>query len=468
MSPPATPMGPSPLRPGVLIASAAVLAGALLLAFPDLAGGGVLGRAAGVAVIAVGLWATAAVPPYYTSLLFMLIAVGLAVAPARVVFSGFHSTAVWLVFGSIVLGLAVRESGLADRLVQAMLRRFPLSYRGLIFALAFTGMALGFVIPSAAGRVLILMPVVLALAERLGFNADSNGRAGMVLAAGLGTFVPSFGILPANVPNMGLIGAAESIYGVGFSYGEYLLLNFPVLGVLSVLAIPALICRIFPDTPGERPAVGTSGAWTGGERKLMLVLILGLGLWVTDFLHGVSPAWVAMAAAMVIMLPRVGVLPPTVVANKLEYGPWIFIAGVIGLGAVVNESGLGAALAGQLFQIVPLTPGDDFFNFLALWGVGAVASLVTTLPAAPSILTPLAEGMAQASGWPLKSILMTQVPVFVVAALPYQAPPVMVALAMGGVSPTRALRIMLPFFVFGVVILLPLQYLWGQLLGVYP
>ena len=38
---------------------------------------------------------------------------------------------------------------------------------------------MSFLIPSSTGRVLVLMPIVLALAERLGFDAESNGRAGM-------------------------------------------------------------------------------------------------------------------------------------------------------------------------------------------------------------------------------------------------------------------------------------------------
>lgn len=454
---------------GQAIALLAVVAGAVLIAAPEIMGGSeAFGRATGAVVIAVGLWATAAVPPYYTSLIFMLLAVGLAVAPAQVVFSGFHSTAVWLVFGGIVLGLAVRTTGLGDRLVQGMLQRFPLSYRGLIYALAITGVALGFVIPSAAGRVLILMPVVLALADRLGFAPGRKGHTGMVLTAGLCTTIPSFGILPANVPNMGMIGAAESIYKVTFTYGEYLLLNFTVMGVLAALAIPTIICWLYPDRPSEREDSATVGAWTGGERKLLAVLALSLALWATDFLHGVSPAWVAMAAAVLIMLPRWGVLPPTVIAGKLEYGPWIFVAGIIGLGAVVNEVGLGGAIARQVFAVVPLAPGADVTNFFAMWGVGAAASLVTTLPAAPAIMTPLAEGMAQASGWPLESVLMVQVPVWLVFGLPYQAPPVIVALGLGGVSPVKALRVMLVYLVFGIVVMLPLQYLWGNLLGVYP
>lgn len=462
------------LAPSNLIAGVAVLLGMVLLVFPGLIGGSPeLGRAAGAVIAAVGLWATGAVPPYFASLIFMGVAVALSIAPPAVVFSGFHSSAVWLVFGGIVLGLAVRTIGLGDRLVQTILQRFPVSYRGLLYALSLTGLALSFVIPSAAGRVLILMPIVLAVADRLGFVPDSsgkvsNGRTGLVMAAGLGTMIPAFGILPANVPNVALSGAAESIYGVTFTYGEYLLLNFPVMGGLSAVAIPELVHRIFPDTPRERGDAAAVGPWTAGERKLLVVLAVSLALWATDFWHGVSPAWVAMGAAIVIMLPRVGVLPPTVIANKLDYGPWIFVAGIIGLGAVVNETGLGAALAKQIFAVVSLGELDGFAQFAAMWGVGAAVSVLTTLPAAPGILTPLADGMATASGWPLKSVLMAQVPVWVVFALPYQAPPVVVAMTMGGIGAGRALRVMLPWFVFAAIVLLPLQYLWGRVLGVYP
>lgn len=467
------------LTPSTLIAGAAVLLGLVLLVFPGIVGGPpepgsiAMGRAAGAVIAAVGLWSTGAVPPYFASLIFMGLAVALSIAPPAVVFSGFHSSAVWLVFGGIVLGLAVRSSGLGDRLVQTILRRFPVSYRGLLYALALTGLALSFVIPSAAGRVLILMPIVLAVGDRLGFDATSNGRAGLVMAAGLGTMIPAFGILPANVPNVALSGAAESIYGVTFTYGEYLLLNFPVIGGLSAVAVPELVYRIFPATPRERGDAEPVGVWTPDERKLLAVLAVSLALWATDFWHGVSPAWVAMAAAIVIMLPRVGVLPATVIANKLDYGPWIFVAGIIGLGAVVNETGLGAALAREIFSVVPLEGLQDgalggFASFAAMWGVGAGVSVLTTLPAAPGILTPLAQGMADASGWPLKSVLMTQVPVWVVFALPYQAPPVVVAMTMGGIGAGRALRVMLPWFVFSALVILPLQYLWGRLLGVFP
>jgi len=67
-------------------------------------------RALGLVFIAVAFWATEVLPPHVTSFLFFLLAVVLHVAEPVVVFSGFHAGAVWLIFGGIVLGVAVQRT----------------------------------------------------------------------------------------------------------------------------------------------------------------------------------------------------------------------------------------------------------------------------------------------------------------------------------------------------------------------
>ena len=98
----AHPAGPSRIAK----TAAAVLlgAGAILLAGPPL--GGVEPKAVqalGLVLIAVGCWATEALPPHVTSFLFFALALLLQVAPPNVVFAGFHAGAIWLIFGWVVL-----------------------------------------------------------------------------------------------------------------------------------------------------------------------------------------------------------------------------------------------------------------------------------------------------------------------------------------------------------------------------
>ena len=72
------------------------------------------------------------------------------------------------------------------------------------------------------------------------------------------------------------------------------------------------------------------------------------------------------------------------------------------------------------------------------------------------------------SSWPLKSVLLAQVPTWMIYALPHQAPPVAITMALGGVPMLAGVRLLVPLFVIGLIVLLPLQYFWGHALGVYP
>ena len=66
---------------------------------------------ASVVILSIGFWATGALPEYLTAILFFLLAIVLKLAPENLVFSGFHSKAIWLVFGGLVLGIAVKIQG---------------------------------------------------------------------------------------------------------------------------------------------------------------------------------------------------------------------------------------------------------------------------------------------------------------------------------------------------------------------
>ncbi len=198
-------------------------------------------RAAALTIPAIALWATGVLPAHLTGVAFLLFAMLLAVAPAAVVFSGFHSIAVWLVFSGLVLGVAIRTTGLGAWISEYLLGVFGASYRSLVGGIMIVGVAFSLVLPSSIGRIIILLPIITALCDRLGFAPGSRGRTGLVMAVGLGTLIPAFAVLPANVPNIVLAGSAETLYGISMSYGGYLLAHMPVTGIFRGLAVYGLI-----------------------------------------------------------------------------------------------------------------------------------------------------------------------------------------------------------------------------------
>ena len=95
-------------------------------------------------------------------------------------------------------------------------------------------------------------------------------------------------------------------------------------------------------------------------------------------------------------------------------------------------------------------------------------SALTTVTGAPAVLTPLAREFATASGLPLLTVLMLQVVAFSTVLLPFEAPPIMIALQLGGVSVRAGAKLCLEVAAVTIVALLPLDYLWWRLLGYLP
>lgn len=422
-------------------------------------------RGAALVVFAIGLYATGVVPEYLTALAFFLIAMLFAVAPAGVVFAGFQSTALWLVFGGLVIGVAVKKTGLGERLAHRIAGWFGQSYAGLIAGTVMVGVALSFVMPSTMGRVVLLVPIVAVLADRLGFARGSRGRSGLVLATALGTWMPSTGILPSNVPNMVLAGTAETLYGISLTYGSYMLLHFPVLGALKAVAIFLVLLILFRDTPRPVESEAPPGPMSAAERLLAVVLLACLTLWASDFLHGISPAWISLGAAVFLLLPRFGLITMGEFNEKTNFASVIYVAGVLSLGVVVAETGLGTELGHLVLAVLPLAPGAEAQSYFSLVGLSTVVGMAATMPGVPAVLSPLAQDMAAASNLPLLTVLMTQVIGYSTIILPYQVPPVIVAVQIGGIGGGAAARATLALAVLTFLLLVPLNYVWWRIMG---
>jgi di/tricarboxylate transporter len=450
---------------------------ALWLALGPLAAANPLtARSAAVVLITLALWSTGALPPFLTSLIFFGLVLIFGLARPDLVFSGFCSAAVWLIVSGFIIGAAITTSGLGQRMASVLAPLLAASYPRMIAGLTLASAALGFVMPSSVGRAVVLVPVGMALADRMGFGKGSNGRIGIAATLAMACNMPSFAILPANIPNMILAGAGETLHGASFGYTEYLLLHFPILGILKSVLMVGLVLMMFPARihPQEAiagkstptPAAGEDKpADAGAQRRVALILLATLALWMTDKLHGINPAWIGIATAVILLMPRIGVIAPKSFNTSVDFGMLLFVAAALGLGALVNASGLGQVVGHVLEKVLPLSPGRDALNFLSLSAMSTLTGIVTTIPGVPTVLTPMAPDLATASGFSLPAVLMTQVIGFSTVLFPYQVGPLIVAMQLSGEKLGHLLKITLPLALITFVVLVPLDYLWWRLLG---
>ncbi|EFV1354270.1 citrate transporter [Salmonella enterica] len=418
-----------------------------------------------VVSITILLWATSLLPEFITALLFFTVAMAAKIAPPETIFGGFASSAFWLVFSGFVLGIAIRKTGLADRAARALSAKLTDSWPLMVSSVVLLSYALAFVMPSNMGRIALLMPIVAAMAKRAGIADGTRAWYGLALAVGFGTFQLSATILPANVPNLVMSGAAEGSYGIHLNYVPYLLLHTPVLGWLKGIVLIALICWLFPGAPHAPYEAEPPAPISRNEKRLAWMLAVVLTMWVTESWHGIGPAWTGLAAAVVTMLPRVGFISGDEFASGINIRACIYVAGILGLALTVTQTGIGNAVGETLLRVMPLDTQKPFTSFLALTGITTALNFIMTANGVPALYTTLAESFADATGFPLLSVIMIQVLGYSTPLLPYQASPIVVAMALGKVPARAGMLLCLALAAVTYLVLLPLDYAWFRVLG---
>jgi di/tricarboxylate transporter len=425
---------------------------------------------AAVVLITLGCWSTSVIPPFLAGLIFFALSTIFHLVEPTILFSGFASTAVWLIIAGFVIGAAISSSGLDKRLASIIAPHLTLSYFRLIFGLVLTAMLLGFIMPSSVGRAIVLIPVGMALADRVGFMQGSNGRRGIAVALAVACNMPSFAVLPANIPNMILAGASETLFNIHFSYLEYLLLHFPILGVLKSILLVGLVLFIFPDkivaSANNKDAQSDSAATLDNkqQRKVALLLVITLLFWVTDSIHGINSAWIGLTTAIILLLPKWGVVEPKAFNNSVDFGTVIFVSAALGLGALVNASGVGEYMGQQFSHLLPSSSDNTFLNFMSLSLISTFTGLVTTIPGVPTVLSPMAADFAQLTGFSVPAVLMTQVIGFSTVIFPYQVAPLILAMQLSKETLGSLLKVTLPLAIITILFLMPLDYLWWVVL----
>ena len=424
-----------------------------------------LWQPAAIAIATTLLWATGALPEDQTALIFFSAASLSGTGSPDVVFSGFTTGALWLVFGGLVIGAAVRRTGLDRAIAVPVIARVKGTYTQAVIAITMLSLILSFLVPSSMTRVILMTPVVLAICDALGMPAG-RGRHGLVVTAVLMNYYFGTGILPANVPNMALVGSLEKNLHVHLQYASYFLTYFPALSLLKA-AIAVVLVSFAYRTPIVPIPRDTAKAVVDppGRNFVALVLAVALALWITDFAHGISPAWIALTVAIIFMFPGIDIVPVSQFSALVNMRPLFFVAGILGLGNFIAVSGLGSAAAVHLASLVGLSADGSLREAALLTGIASAMGLLATHGGMAALLPSLAQDLARLSGLPIDIVVGTIVMGYSMLLLPYQVPPTVVGFQMANVPHRAAAVSVLWIGLVTSLVAVPSQFLWWRLIG---
>ena len=450
------------LSHGVVWAFVAVLVAVMASSGP----GDVLLRVAAISGLSIALFATRLLPEIVTALGTFLAFIAIAAAPTEQIFSGFSTSGFWLLFAGLVIGTAITSTGLGMQVALRIFQRTGDSYVKASILLALSGLGLGLLVPSTIPRVIVLMPIALSLAQTMGYSIGSRGHVGLTVTAATATLLPTYAFLTANLPTIIQFGAIETLYCIRPSYAQYFIEQVPI-NLVRFAALLVLMVPFAPKRAESASSLEVPKPFTPMQQRLLLLMGVAILFWATDTWHGISPAWVALTLAAVLLVPAFGMLDGTAMKSKIDMSPAFFLAAVFAISAVAQSTGLGTVVAERLIPLLGLTEGGDFRNLYSVTGLSMVLSHFTTAPAAPAVLAPLAGAFAAETGWPIETVAMVQVIGIATPILPYQAPPLIVAMALAQIPVGALLRVCAALAVVVAVVGLPITYLWWSWLGMF-
>lgn len=327
-------------------------------------------RAVALLIWAMVSWAANLMDDYMVAMAMGVGLIAFRIVPFQIAFACFSTPGWWMTVGAFALGVSVLESGLLRRAALLSLRALPPTFAGQTAGLILAGIPIGPALPTVTGKATMAAPFVLGIADAMGLEDRSDHSTGLYMAmfAGFALMGPVF--MTGTVTNLVLLAVLPEELRTSITWGSWFLTYLPTIALvlvtfwLGILLVcrpkkVAVLSREYLDR--EIKALGPLGR---SEKITLGTLGATLLLWVTQPLHGIDAAAVALAG--VVFLSASGVLTRDSFQKKISWTGLIYAGFTLNLSEVLPYLGVDSWL-GTLLQPVfaPISRQPVLF-FLAL------------------------------------------------------------------------------------------------------
>jgi len=303
-----------------------------------------------------------------------------------VAFSGFASSSWLLALGALALAAAMARTGLLFRTALLLLRLFPATATGQLFALLFGGVLITPVVPLSVARVAAIMPVASEIGQSLGYAPRSNGSARLAFAGLIGYWYFSSIFLTGLATNFFVVQLLSPVDRARFSWLGWLAAAAPV-GILCFAGAAAALLLLFrPERAAVRIQDATRrqqrilGPLSRGERIAILAAGLLLAGLIAQPVLNVEPAWLALLALVVV---TAGALDRERFRAGIDWGFLMLFGALLGSGNVMQTTHVDKWVAAGLVERTSAL-GDPGLVLIAI--AAATILLRFVLPSRPTML----------------------------------------------------------------------------------
>lgn len=407
-------------------------------------------------VFAIAMFVWEKIPLAVTSMVVCVALVLTGVLDLKQAFAGFIDTNVILFVAMFIVGGALFETGMANK-VGGVITHFAKTDKQLIFTImVVVGVMSGFL--SNTGTAAVLIPVVIGVAAKSGFTR-SRLLMPLVFAAALGGNLSLIGA-PGNL----IAQSALQNIGSGFGFFEYAKVGLPML-VCGIIYFLTIGYKFLPNNPNssEVGSIGEQRDYSHVPRwkqilSLVVLIATILGM-IFEKQTGISLAVAGCIGALVLVIT--GVLSEKQAYKAIDSQTIFIFGGTLALAKALEMTGAGKLVADQVIGML----GNNSSPFMLLVVVFALSVVMTNFmsnTATVALLVPVSLSIAAGMGADPRAVLMaTVIGSSCAYATPIGMPANMMVLSAGGYKFVDYAKSGIPLIIVSTIvslILLPILF----------
>lgn len=303
-------------------------------------------------------------------------------------FGGFVDTSVVLFGGMFIIGAAMFQTGLAQKIGLTCVKMAGGSQAKLLIAImTVTGVMSAFL--SNTGTVAVLLPVCLGIADSQKWN---RARLLMPLAimASSGGMITMVG----TPPNLTAFSTLQNA-GIEFGFFDYAWFGIPV-AIISIIYMMFIGNRLIPDRHSSvEVADEEEGKVYDTKKQVIAGIILVVAIVLMTIVSTAQLAAVAVVGAIVCVVT--GCLNEKEAYQGIDWQTIFLFAGALSLAKAMQNTGAGAILADAVVGMLGDSP-SPYILMTALFLITGILTQFMSNTAAAALLCPIGLSIADALG----------------------------------------------------------------------
>ena len=402
-------------------------------------------------------WSNETIPIGVTSLLPIILFPAFDIATVNQVVPNYSKSIIFLFLGGFMLAIAVEKTGLHKVIATKMLRIFPNTPRGMIFALSITSGLLSSCLSNTT-TTLLLIPLALFL------TSDVTLKIRFALAVAYGASVGGIATPIGTPPNLILYGVLEDKGIETLPFIQWVMMVAPIAAVMFVVISFVLSYGLGGMKLDQ---VEASGELAPQQKKLMYTLI---ALVVVLFANSpIEPYYSGMNLNEKAVLLTFGLLmfvPPFSILNwedtkKIPYEIIFLFGAGFSIAFAFTYTGLSEVLALHLSNFSSLPP---FMLLLIIASLVTFTTEITSNTALISMLLPVLYAVTEQNGLDTQLFLMVATICSSYAfMLPIATPPNAIAMSSGVVKVGTMAKFGFFFNLIGIMLIVVIASTYWEL-----